>query len=475
MVKKILLALAGVLALLALALIVLEVAIDPNDYKEQIRQRAAQQNIDLVLKGDIRWSFFPRPAFDIADVDAVLPVGMGKQPLHIDKLEMALAIAPLFSKKIEFSNIGIEGASMRLEDKDGKQKNLDDIRLLVTDLNSSGRPFPVSLSLLFTQADLQVPIQLVTEASVVLAEGQVANIALDPLELIVNDNRIKGSVQWQSGKPDRAVLDLKSDKLVASHLIFTNVLLSATFEDNKLTLQTLQADAYQGRISTSGSFTMVDANASQLRLDTAIKGMQLAPLLADLQQKPSKVLAGTLQLDSRLTATPQARAGMLRTLSGDLQFVIDGLVIDEMNLEKRVCEAAAQLDGKSLSAKQWPEKTELRETRGTAQIRNGVMVLSPLVARLDTLDMDGSGPVILADNAMDLRLDLKVVDNRQAANACEVTNPRLADISWPLRCRGNFATQSGKELCGIDQSRLDKLLLQAAGQKLGDKIKELFR
>lgn len=237
----------------------------------------------------------------------------------------------------------------------------------------------------------------------------------------------------------------------------------------------MQADAYQGQISNSGSFTIVESNASQFRLDTIIKGVQLSPLLADLQQKPSKVLAGVLKLDSRLTAMPQARAGILRTLSGDLQFAVDGLVIDEMNLEKRVCEAAAQLDGKPLPAKQWPVKTELRDTHGKAQISNGVMVLSPLVATLDTLDLNGSGPVILADNTMDLRLDLKTVANPQSANACEVMNPRLAEISWPLRCRGNFATQSGKELCGIDQSRLDKLLLQAAGQKLGDKIRDLFR
>ena len=100
------------------------------------------------------------------------------------------------------------------------------------------------------------------------------------------------------------------------------------------------------------------------------------------------------------------------------------------------------------------------------------MFLSPLAAKLDTLDLNGIGPVNLLDNTMDLKLDLKAVDDRQAVNACEIMNPRLAAISWPLRCRGNFSTQSGKELCSIDQSRLDKLVLQAAEQKLGEKLKE---
>lgn len=174
------------------------------------------------------------------------------------------------------------------------------------------------------------------------------------------------------------------------------------------------------------------------------QGCPAGAIAGRLAAKALRILAGSLQLDSRLTAMPLSRAGILKTLSGNLQFSVSGMVIDEMNIEKRVCEAAAQLDGKSLSAKQWSEKTELRDTRGTAQLQNGIMFLSPLAAKLDTLDLNGIGPVNLLDNTMDLKLDLKAVDDRQAVNACEIMNPRLAAISWPLRCRGNFSTQAAR-------------------------------
>ena len=471
-IKKIGFGMLALMVLLVVGVIVLQVLIDPNDYKESIRQRAAEQGIELAIKGNIHWSFFPALAFTMDDVDAAVPVGDNRQALHIGQLKMTLLMAPLMDRKIEFRSVEIKDANAQLGKTGSQSQSLNDIDLLIEDLNSSGRPFPVSLSLVYVHDALQVPIQLKTEAAVNLAEKQSFRVVLDPLDITVDKNTINGSIQWQKGTPDHLAIHLKSDTLLVQHSTLANVQLDATMDGKKVTLQTLQAEAYEGQVRNNGSIDLSDEKVAQLRLDTEIKGVQLAPLLADWQQKPSRILAGSLQLDSRLTAMPLSRAGILKTLSGNLQFSVSGMVIDEMNIEKRVCEAAAQLDGKSLSAKQWSEKTELRDTRGTAQLQNGIMFLSPLAAKLDTLDLNGIGPVNLLDNTMDLKLDLKAVDDRQAVNACEIMNPRLAEISWPLRCRGNFSTQSGKELCSIDQSRLDKLVLQAAEQKLGEKLKE---
>ena len=80
----------------------------------------------------------------------------------------------------------------------------------------------------------------------------------------------------------------------------------------------------------------------------------------------------------------------------------------------------------------------------------------------------------LLDNTLNLELDLALRNNATAANFCDVINPRLADIEWPLRCEGNYATQSGKDLCGIDKSRLDRVLGQVAEKKIEDKLKEKF-
>ncbi|HSC76734.1 MAG TPA: AsmA family protein [Pseudomonadales bacterium] len=460
-IRKIGLVLLVLLTLLVAAILVLQAVVNPNDYKEFIRQQAAQEHIDLTMKGDIHWSFFPAPAFTMEDIDAVLPVGDERQALRIAKLKIALAIAPLLDRKIEFSSVEI---------KDANAKNLNNIHLLIEDLNSSGRSFPMKLSLVFAQDTLQVPIQLKTAVSVNLADKQSIRVVLDPFEITVDNSHITGIIHWQQGAPDHTELNLKSDSLLVRHLTLTDVQLSATVDGKKIMLQSLQANAYQGQLHSNGAIDLADEKAARLQLNTELKGVQLAPFLADLQQKPSKILAGSLQLESRLTALPLSRPGILKTLSGDVQFSVNGLVINEVNLEKRVCEAVAQLESKSLPAKRWPPKTEFREMHGTATIRNGVMVFAPLAAKLDTLNLVGAGPVSLPDNVMDLRLELKTMAGQQAVNTCAVMNPRLSEISWPLRCEGNYVTENGEDLCSIDKSRMDKIILQVTKEKVQSQL-----
>lgn len=263
--------------------------------------------------------------------------------------------------------------------------------------------------------------------------------------------------------------------VIVNHMTFNQVLLSATVQDNVMTLHELSAVAYQGRIHNSGSITYTNPDKPQLKIDTTVKDVQLSPLLTDLQQAPSKVLAGSLTLDAQSRASLRSQSQLLKSISASANVSVPGLVIDEMNIEQRTCEAAAQFSSKSLSNKQWSPKTELREMDAHIQIANGVMLLSPLSARLDNLSLTGTGVVNLLDSTVDLPLDLVLIGNQQAANFCPAMNERLMGLKWPLRCKGNYVTESGGQLCGIDKSRLDKLILQAATKelegKIGDKVK----
>jgi AsmA protein len=267
-------------------------------------------------------------------------------------------------------------------------------------------------------------------------------------------------------------------QLRANGLQWQNLQLSVQVKGEQLVLQTLRADGYQGVVQASGVLKAPKQARPHLTIDVSASNLQLTNFLRDLQQQASKVSAGVFNMRATLQSEPVNQQAFLGTLGGNAEFDIAGLVIDEINIEQRVCEAAAKLEGKSLPARTWSNQTELRETRGKATIRQGVVQLDPVVARLDTLDLRGTGPVSLVDDTLDLPLDLKLVNDAAAANFCEVMNPRLADINWPLRCRGNYVNQSGKDLCGVDRERLDDLIRQVAQkkveQKIDEKLKEKF-
>lgn len=475
--RKIGLVLLVLFGLMLAAMLVLRLAINPNDYKEMLRQGAAQQGVELTLHGDMQLSFFPRPALELKNIDAALPINGERQTFHAEALSMELNIASLLARQIAFSNIAVNDISTPLVMVNGKQ---EPFTVQVTAVQFDSRADTLTIDEITLQiANLQLTAKIAGQQ---LRHSPV--IIADPLTIeFVNGNvhniQMKGNLQWKAQDAGHAVLNLTGDKLLVNHLTFTNVVLAAEMEGNKVTLNNLQADAYGGHIENNGSLLLADAKNPKLKLNTSVKGLQLSPFLADMRQTPSKILAGVLQLDSRLVTVPLSQKKMLNNLSGNVEFAVDGLIVDEVNLERRVCEAAALLDGKSLSARQWTNKTELREARGTAQINNGIAYLAPLTAKMDTLALSGKGPINLLNDTLDLQLDLKLLNDKQAANFCEAMNPRLANISWPLRCEGNYVVENGKDLCGIDQSRLEKLALQAAAQKLQgkleDKIKDIIR
>ena len=59
-VRYLLIAIVAIIALVVVAIAIAMAVINPNDYKPQIEQAVEKQtNLDLVLEGDIGWSFIP--------------------------------------------------------------------------------------------------------------------------------------------------------------------------------------------------------------------------------------------------------------------------------------------------------------------------------------------------------------------------------------------------------------------------------
>jgi uncharacterized protein involved in outer membrane biogenesis len=533
--KKITLGVAALVAVAGFVIIALVVFVNPNDYKPLIQQKAAEQGVELVIAGDISWSFFPRPGFSVSNIEARIPVDKAKQSIKLGELSLALQLSELLSGRIKVSHVSLRDASTAV----GKEANamvlLQAIAIDVNDVNVDGNPFPATMSMQVQQPDKPlINLKLVT--TLTLANMQTAaSINMEPLKLTIDDSTFEGQLHYTAGKPSHAVLKLNGnafnldrylladkseakavdtklaaniassenvnaveshkkeeplplagllafpgeyqlavEQLQVNHLQFSKAILSMVIAGEKVTLNELSATAYQGTVRLNGVLTAPAHGVPQLAINTKVTQVQLPALLNDLQQKPSSIAAGSLTLDSALTSRPLTNTQALASLSGQVQLAVDGLVINDLNIEQRVCESAAKVANKPMPDKAWSTTTVFKTLTTTAMIRDGIAQLSPVVGKLDTLDLTGHGPVNLLDNTLNLELDLALRNNATAANFCDVINPRLADIEWPLRCEGNYATQSGKDLCGIDKSRLDRVLGQVAEKKIEDKLKEKF-
>ncbi|EON93155.1 AsmA family protein [Marinobacter lipolyticus SM19] len=116
-VRYIAFAIVGLIILAIAAVAVAVMVIDPNDYKPQIEKAAEDNtNLDLILEGDIGWSFIPL-GLELNDVEATLE---GERFVKLDRLVAQLDFWSLIAMSPRVNTFLLDGLDARLNvDKDG--------------------------------------------------------------------------------------------------------------------------------------------------------------------------------------------------------------------------------------------------------------------------------------------------------------------------------------------------------------------
>ena len=107
---------AGIVAFLGAALVVVWLTVDPNNYKGRIAA-AVQESTgrELKLTGDIKLSVFPWVALDLGAASLGNPAGFGDEPfLSLNKASVRVKLLPLLRKRLEVGRIEIDGLDLRL-------------------------------------------------------------------------------------------------------------------------------------------------------------------------------------------------------------------------------------------------------------------------------------------------------------------------------------------------------------------------
>lgn len=107
---------AGLAALLVVAVIAVSLFFDPNDYKDEIRDLVREQTgRELEIRGDISMSFFPWIGVEAGP--ATLSNAQGFEPRHFAEVERAavkVKLLPLIRRQVEVDTIVLNGANVNL-------------------------------------------------------------------------------------------------------------------------------------------------------------------------------------------------------------------------------------------------------------------------------------------------------------------------------------------------------------------------
>jgi AsmA protein len=119
----------GLIALIIVALLLVAVFVDPNDYRDDIERIVEEKSgRELNLEGDLKLSVFPWIALEVGPASLGDAAGFGPEPfIAIKEARVGVRLLPLLRGKIEASNVRLAGARIRLITDDQGRDNWADL------------------------------------------------------------------------------------------------------------------------------------------------------------------------------------------------------------------------------------------------------------------------------------------------------------------------------------------------------------
>src|SRR5690606_7835039 len=156
------LVIGGLLALIVLALVLIVVFVDPNDYRDDIERIVERETgRKLTLEGDLSLSVFPWLALQTGPASLADAPGFGDEPfVAIQGARLSVRVWPLLRGKVEVGTVTLDSPQIRLITDANGRNNWDDLGESDAPEPSSSEPSaPVEIP---TVAGLTIPTASVT-------------------------------------------------------------------------------------------------------------------------------------------------------------------------------------------------------------------------------------------------------------------------------------------------------------------------
>lgn len=200
--------------ILALAAIIyLLVAVDPNDYKPQIKNLAAKQGLELSLDkegaGDLAWQFFPQIGIKIEQVEFAYANSTSSSAVNsasgnIGQLTLAINWRDLLkliqaSNQLPLGTIKIGDSNIRIEPIAPNKLpiELDSVNAVISNFSIQGERFPLSFS---ARALGAIDLALTANVALNITDNRrLQEVSLEDINLIINQLEVQGYLNAGNG------------------------------------------------------------------------------------------------------------------------------------------------------------------------------------------------------------------------------------------------------------------------------------
>lgn len=245
---------------------------------------------------------------------------------------------------------------------------------------------------------------------------------------------------------------LRLGQLSIRNMSLADLAATLTAKDGNIRLSPVAARLYGG--AYAGNIGLdVRGEVPRISLDESIDGVQLSPLLADLQGEDR--LEGTASAKLAATATGAGADAIKQSLDGNGEFRFTDGALKGINVAAMLREARARITGTEADTAGLPQRTDFSEMGGTFVIRDGVLSNDDFAAKSPLLRVTGEGSVDLARETIDYRPTVSVVATAQGQGGSDLGD--LAGLDVPVKIGGTFAEPT----YGVDVEALASSLVSA--------------
>ena len=260
-------------------------------------------------------------------------------------------------------------------------------------------------------------------------------------------------------------------KLKVNGLTMQDIRINLNTKNGVATTQQSAKQFYQG--SYSGNLS-VDTRGGKpaLTVSEKINHVQIEPLLKAYQgeARMSGIVNASAQLQGQGRKTDELKA----SLNGQLSFLFKDSVIKGFNLQKIIDQGKALIKGSALPTDNKNDQTLFSEMSGTATITNGLIQNNDLVAKSSQLHVDGKGNINLNSEALDYKIDAKLLNaDATATEADRVKGAVAINIAGTLS-KPSYTIDIASLLTDKNKAKIEKLI-DKLDKKLGPGVGDLLK
>jgi len=279
-----------------------------------------------------------------------------------------------------------------------------------------------------------------------LADLKDITVAADLRQLLHGQQKIRGDIY---------IAGLKLMQLQASR-----VHVGLAWQGENLLLKPINASFYHGTVKGEA----VGSHLSQIpewRWNVAFSGIQMKPLLKDLNNDEEKLLTvkGKAYMNMLANAQGVSSQQMLHTLDGQVVFHLDDGALEGINLNYFVESASALLNKKPMPVPTGENVTRFDSMTGTAAIKRGIAEINNLFLISHAFSARGEGSINLPDET--LNYHLQVIPTTKEENKWIV----------PVQLVGNLSRPTIR----LDVTEIDKMIAKEKIEKVKEKVQEKIK